>query len=170
MKKIILATICVFTIIASLIIMISIVRQQVLKNIDLSGGLAWGINHILRSEHLNMIKNGAFPLDLSLVVQEIYERNPNVSFKNWNGLYYVSGLKTNDPPMTPIVILSSNKTPHGRVLYINGRNHILSHFDSETRKVLVAEPWKLVRDEFTDEEEYKAFTNRLKLIKTEGLK
>jgi len=125
----------------------------------------------LRARYGIINEAGEFPPSLDALADLDKRVNPGRTHSKWNGIYYVGGLKVSDPPSMPIVIEKS-LNPYGkrRVMFVSGRIHFIRDIERSKRKFLTTAPWELVRDEFADEEEYKAFTNRLKLIKTEGLK
>ena len=87
-------------------------------------------------------------------------------------LYYVGGLRTNDPPRMPIMMRYDPRFPFWlEVKDLRSDRGPYSTSNLRTVRMLLTEPWKLVRDEFADEEEYKAFTNRLNVSNvTKGLK
>ena len=81
----------------------------------------------------------------------------------WNNFYYVSGLKKNDPQKTPIILYYNTNWPsNGRMLLLNKK---IIKFKN---KQLLSQPWAHVRNEFKNEDEYIAFTNRLKIIKSDN--
>ena len=117
------------------------------------------------------LEQGLYPPDLSFIAErDNLKWNATRSFNHWNGFYYVSGLKTNDPPEMAIIIKQVENVLGNvigfRILRIDGSNGEISN----QNKWLIHEPWRLVRDQFDDEHEYMAFTNRLKIIKTKGIK
>ena len=172
LKRIIRATGCTLIFLGLSTVML----RQMVRHWSVSDFQIEWLFYSLHDEGAFITEDGAYPLNLEPVAQSFYKVNPGTSLKEWNGLYYVSGLRTNDPPRTPMVIRSSRGLADGLVLHIGecelryGRVCYLSDYDSEKRKFLLTEPWKLVRDEFEDVREYEAFTNRLKLIKITGLK
>jgi len=92
------------------------------------------------------------------------------ALKHWRNLYYVGSLRTNDPPEMPIVIHHSSMFPSwAQVLCLNNQTYVTN--DSHFVRMLITEPWTLVKDKFENGEEYEAFTNRTRISKvTEGLK
>ncbi|MCL1920302.1 MAG: hypothetical protein FWG50_04365 [Kiritimatiellaeota bacterium] len=107
---------------------------------------------------------GEYPPSLESLVDRLGRANPSHTYSKWNGIYYVGGLKLSDPPAMPIWFRQD------LIMYVGGDWGSIKDIEPSKRKLLMTAPWELVRDEFRDVEEYKAFTNRLKLIKTEGLK
>jgi len=100
----------------------------------------------------------------------------NFNDKKGTKFYYVSGLTTNDPPRTPIIIKRNDYFPsRGWILTKEIKDCRLTQiqqkyeqhdFNSEKRIEIINEPWKLVENDFETIEEYMMFTNRLRLIET----
>jgi len=116
---------------------------------------------------------GNYPKSLNILAQELVAENRLMNFRGWNGLYYVSGLSTNDPPNMPLIIKSHKKyRTRGAddIFTVGGDIENVSDYTESEWNLLLTQPWELVRDEFKDVHEYESFTNRLALIKTEGIR
>jgi len=115
-----------------------------------------------------MDENGKFPASYNDIVEiyEFYGTPQNLS--KWCNYYYVGNLMTNDPPTMPVFIYHNPRFPsRAGVMPMNYRDYEVNN--RKMVNVLLTAPWELVRNEFANERDYQAFTNRLKITRmTEG--
>jgi len=113
--------------------------------------------------------NGAFPTDLTVFANApIVAHSPGSEYTqpDWKSFYYVSGLKTNDPPQMPLMIYVSEdrRVKKGMVGFLGGWS---MWYPPETVERLIREPWEteLVADGKPIDEQLKAeLKQRVKVL------
>ncbi|MCL1920306.1 MAG: hypothetical protein FWG50_04385 [Kiritimatiellaeota bacterium] len=121
----------------------------------------------LRDKYVPLV-NGEYPKLFYGLLSLLYADPDRVTLedsRHLKYLYYVGGLRTNDPPGMPILIQHDPKSPFWATIMDLSGNRPYETNGLRVVRMLLSEPWELVKDRFSDAEEYKAFTNRLNITR-----